>query len=401
MKRIAILSGNRVAPATTGGQVHSLSMARALARLGYEVQILSIAGRREDYRLATLLSARTVTKVIEPRLVERTYLNAFTGVVQSVVRRLDYPRVWQPAFLKRGWLPRDLKRKLLEADLIISDSPYCPPVPGPWRSKPWFLISHNLEHKLLEQGSARQQRFAGLVYELERIAPQTYTDIFACAEEDQAFFKDHDSTAELMVPIVRCGVDPQAYVWTAAVRRETRASLRLDDADTVLVFSASGFGPNVEAFESIKRFCHQESEFLGQKRVHMLVVGTVATSPFRDGPLIVTGRVDEILPYLACADAGVNLVTRGSGSNVKLFEYLAAKLPVISTAFGVRGTELEPDRDYLQCAISTLKTTIERFLQRSKTDWGTHAEAVWNRHSHSCDIQWLVKDAIVNVPAFS
>ena len=39
-----------------------------------------------------------------------------------------------------------------------------------------------------------------------------------------------------------------------------------------------------------------------------------------------TGPVPEVLPYFAASDAGLNLVTRGSGSNVKLFEYLAAQI---------------------------------------------------------------------------
>ncbi len=54
--------------------------------------------------------------------------------------------------------------------------------------------------------------------------------------------------------------------------------------------------------------------------------------------------VPEVASYLAAADAGLNAITWGSGSNVKLFEYLAARLPVISTEFGVRGSGLKPGR---------------------------------------------------------
>jgi hypothetical protein len=117
--------------------------------------------------------------------------------------------------------------------------------------------------------------------------------------------------------------------------------------------------------------------------------------------LIVTGRVPEVLPYFAAGDAGINLVTRGSGSNVKLFEYLAARLPVISTVFGARGTELTVGADYLPCTRNDLKEVIRQFIGTDRILWRTRAEEVWNRHKHSCDIQELVNGAISVLPQFA
>jgi hypothetical protein len=297
-------------------------------------------------------------------------------------------------------VPKRLKQALQEADIVLSDLPYCPPIPGPWRAKPWYLISHNLEHKLLEQAGARPRRYADWMRGVEGAAPQTYTDILACAEEDRAFFHSHDTRLQLELPIVRCGVDPQAYAFSPAMRSEMRAHLGVSDADWVLVFSGSGFAPNVEAFQEIKEFCRVEAEFLATNRVYILVVGSVSSEAYRDGALIVTGPVAEVLPYFAASDAGVNLVTRGSGSNVKLFEYLAARLPVISTVFGVRGTELVPFEDYLPCSREDLREVILRFVGGDRAWWRTQAENVWNRHKRSCDIQDLVNDAISRLPAF-
>ena len=57
-----------------------------------------------------------------------------------------------------------------------------------------------------------------------------------------------------------------------------------------------------------------------------------------DSPTLqITGRVESVEPYLSAADISINPVTWGSGSNVKVFESLAAELPVISTKFGLRG----------------------------------------------------------------
>lgn len=360
------------------------------------MHIYSIAGRREDYgRGASILQ-----NVIEPGLVESTHLGLGFGLTQTLARRLDYPRLWQHYLLSRGLVPKSLKQALQEADLLMSDLPYCPPVPGPWRVKPWFLISHNLEHKLLEQGTARQRKFADAMRRIESAVPQTYTDVFACAEEDRDFFRAHDSGSRLQLPIVRCGVDPQLYAFAPEVRLQTRASLGLTDQDWLLVFSGSNYAPNVEALREIEEFCRSEAEFLARNRVHFLVVGSVSAQARREGALIVTGRVPEVLPYLAAADAGLNLITRGSGSNVKLFEYLAARLPVISTVFGTRGTELAASADYLACTRDNLKDVIHSFISSDRVGLRTRAELVWNRHRHSCDIQELVNGAIAGLPQF-
>ena len=401
MKNILLVSGNRIAPAATGGQIHTLSIARALARIGHSVHIFSTAGRREDYRSANIRRGLTMETTIEPGLMESTHLGPTFGFMQALGRRLDYPRVWQHKMLANGLVPKRLKRALQAADIVLSDLPYCPPIPGPWRGKPWYLISHNLEHKLLEQGTARQRRFAGWMRDIEGAAPRTYTDILVCAEEDRAFFRAHDLRSERQLPMVRCGVDPQLYKSAPGTRSHMRSQLRLSDEDWVLVFSGSGFAPNVEAFREIQEFCREEAQFLAESRVYMLVVGSVSRRAYRDGALIVTGPVPEVVPFFAAGDAGLNLVTRGSGSNVKMFEYLAARLPVISTVFGARGTELTAIQDYLPCSRDDLKAAIGRFIANDRAFWRSMAEGVWNRHKRNCDIQNLVTDAISQLPGFA
>jgi glycosyltransferase involved in cell wall biosynthesis len=401
MKNIVLLSGNRIAPAATGGQVRSLGIARALARLGHSVHIFSTAGRKQDYRPSNLRRGVTMEVEIEPGLKESTHLGPTFGMMQTAARRLDYPRVWQHHMLAHGLVPGRLRSALSKADIVFSDLPYCPPVPGPWRRQPWFLISHNLEHKLLEQGSPRQRRFADWMRRIESEAPQTYTDILACAEEDKQFFQAHDIHAKLTLPIVRCGVDPHCYALSPHERPQIRGQLGLSEKDWVLVFSGSGFGPNVEALRQIEAFCAAEADFMAKHRAHILVIGSVCRQAYRRDGLIVTGPVPEVLPYLAASDAGINLVTRGSGSNVKLFEYLAAKLPVISTGFGVRGTNLVAFEDYLPCSRDNLKEVIHRFVSVDRETWKSRAQDVWNRHRDSCDIHHLVSSAISALPAFN
>ena len=369
--------------------------------MGHQVLLYSLAGRQEDYSLGNWRSSPFRVEAIEANLSEETHLGLGFGLLQAIGRRLDFPRVWQHALMRRGFVPRRLKDALARADLILADLPYCPPVAGPWMSKPWFLISHNLEYRLLEQGSPRHQRFAAWMRTIEEAAPGVYRDIFACAEEDRDFFRAQDGTGRLKLPIIRSAVDPEAYRVAPGTRERVRTELGLHDADTLLVFAGSGFGPNLDALEVLRSFCRKEADFLARERVYFLLLGSMIAAPARDGALIATGRVPEVAAYFSAGDAGLNPVTRGSGTNVKLFEYLAARLPVISTAFGVRSTGLEPDRDFLSYSPDSFKATIERFLHdRTRAEWRTHAESVWQRHKRTCDIQELVRDAVAQLPEF-
>lgn len=401
-KKVLVLSGFRIFPNNTGGHVHTGGIARSLARLGFQVQVYSLAGRNADYQISNVIGRAVHVDQIETNLIEETNLGLAFGLMQAAGRRLDLPRFWQYALLRRAWVPRRLKHALDAADIIVSDMPWCPPVPGPWSAKPWYLISHNLEHRLLEQANPRNRRFAAWMLDIERSAPQQFRDIFPCAEEDRDFFRSHDRHGQLRLPIIRCGVDPLAYHVPQGTRESVRAQLGLTETDCLLVFSASRHAPNVEALDALREFCRVEAAFLARARIYVLVVGSIVATPFRDGSLIATGRVPEVAPYFAAGDAGLNPVVRGSGANVKLFEYLATRLPIISTKFGVRGTALLPGIDFIDYEPPALKSALERFIDGiGKEEWRARAEEVWRRHRSTCDIGDLVRSAIAQVSEFA
>lgn len=400
-KRILMLCGYRIFPPSTGGNVHSTTIAQALARMGHQVLVYCLAGRKEDYSLRRVIRDRSSRRQIEPNLEEEINLGAGFGFLQALFRRLGVPRIWQFEMLRRNLVPDRLRQELEAADIVISDFPFNPPIPGPWKDTPWFMISHELEFKLFQQGTPLERRFAKWMRKIEREAPGRYRDIFVCAQEDRDFFREHDRSGKLKLPYIRCGVDSRAYVPAPGARERVRAELGLAPEDWLLVFSGSRYPPNLEALEELRAFCRAESEFLSQNRLYFLALGSMTAAAGRDGALITTGRVPEVVSYFAAADAGLNPITRGSGSNVKLFEYLVARLPIISTPFGVRGTELQPEFDYLPFEPGALRPALQKFLKiRNRAQWQEHAAEVLDRHFRFCDIQELVQDAVAQRSEF-
>ena len=71
-----------------------------------------------------------------------------------------------------------------------------------------------------------------------------------------------------------------------------------------------------------------------------LVVGSVGRPAESAGRVRVTGPVDDVLPFFRAADVALNPMTEGGGVNLKVPEYLAMGLPVVTTRFGMRGLDI-------------------------------------------------------------
>ena len=388
MKKILILSGLKVFPNQSGGHLRSGSVAKSLARLGHEVCIYSIAGRKSDYGQGQTM----LFQGIEENLVEEVNLSLTIGLIQSLSRRLGLPRIWQFLILSLGLVPSTLRNRLSWADVIICDLPYTPPIPGLYRKKTWLLLSHNLEHRLLAQGSRLERLFSGWMERLEMMVPIRYDGVLACAKEDADYFRSRSTRPE-QIRLVPNGVDPDLYTQSGAEGQKLRRSFQLTDEDTLIVFSGSRFQPNLEALVRLEDFCRREEAFLVAKRIRFLILGSICPVPKTTPVMIITGPVDEIYSYFAAADAALNPVEIGSGSNVKIFEYLAARLPVISTRFGVRGTALVPQRDFLAYQDDReLKLSLDILLaEKSKAEWKAHAAGVWSRVQESCEMTAILR----------
>ena len=80
--------------------------------------------------------------------------------------------------------------------------------------------------------------------------------------------------------------------------------------------------------------------------VDFLLLGRNPPSVNRDN-VYAPGYVEELSGALHLADAALCPLTTGSGTKLKMLDYFAAELPVVSTTVGIQGLSVEPDRDVL------------------------------------------------------
>ena len=71
----------------------------------------------------------------------------------------------------------------------------------------------------------------------------------------------------------------------------------------------------------------------------------------------------EKLQLYELADIALNPMMSGSGTNIKMLDYMAAGLPIISTPVGARGLNLENYSDAIICNISEFPLQIKKILK--------------------------------------
>jgi hypothetical protein len=185
--------------------------------------------------------------------------------------------------------------------------------------------------------------WAARLRELEARAVERAGLTVVCADEDAARVRELYGAREGAVAVIPNGFDETAVrAPLPGERARARAALGLGEREYAALFVGSDFPHNRAALAWLM---DRVMPPLAGEGFRLLVAGSVtrSLSGRRESWLIARPETPDLAPVLQAADAGLNPVTGGGGSNVKLPTYLAAGLAVVSTPFGLRGfTSLRP-----------------------------------------------------------
>ncbi|MEI2774066.1 MAG: FkbM family methyltransferase [Candidatus Competibacter sp.] len=252
-----------------------------------------------------------------------------------------------PAIAACGSLPTRLHQAYLmeyeKADAVIFDDPFtaqCDLFAGT-DDKPRIYNSYNCESLLYKQLHPGEK--SRPIHELVRTAEQRMLEnadlVLYCNDDDLTAFREMAPDAEFDALYAPNGMTP-----TTAAEHTSAA----EDKGFRAVFMGSGHPPNMQA-----------AEFIARKLAPALpgIMFDVIGSCLPEGryPTNVKryGVVDDAAKtnILCRADMALNPMDAGSGSNVKVLEYFAYGLPVLSTSFGMRGIQAEAGREYLEAPL--------------------------------------------------
>lgn len=238
-----------------------------------------------------------------------------------------------------------MKRAIAEAtmqdrfDVVICDF-LAPAVNLPRNLKtPVVLFQHNVEAEIWRRHYEVQQHPAKRLYlyrqwrkmqRFERDACRRVDSVIAVSDADAKMMERDYGVAK--VYDIATGVDIDFFKPSSTVMPRPHS----------LVFTGSmDWLPNEDAM----RFFTGEILPLVKQRipdVHLTIVGrnpypSLLELAQRDPALTVTGRVDDVRPYIDDAVAFIVPIRIGGGTRLKIYEAMAMEKPVISTTIGAEG----------------------------------------------------------------
>ena len=226
-----------------------------------------------------------------------------------------------------------------DANLIIHESPFTLPydrtlgVDGKARIYNAYNVEHRLAAQMLRGELGRNA--VEFIRFLEQSLAGFATALFATCEEDRELFVSEFGVDPKRIALAPNGFEPQdAEAENAAVSLADQ-----DRGEIYAVFMGSAHPPNVEAAGFIV-----ECLAPALPDVEFRLMGAVCDRLPKSLPGNVKnlGFLEEGVKrrQLAGCSAALNPLFSGSGTNLKMFDYMAAGAPILTTLIGARGLAL-------------------------------------------------------------
>jgi glycosyltransferase involved in cell wall biosynthesis len=364
--RLLVATSFPVHPPRGGGQQRIAGLYSALARLGVDVEIVSLVGFEERggrVAIAPGVCEWRVPMTAEHHRAEYA-LHMRAGVPVRDLALALHPDL-TPAYGDA------LAAAAESAVATVASHPFAQPALAESTALPLIYEAHNVETDLkasMLADSDAAEALAGAVRAIEGACCATAAHTMVCSEADGARLGELFGLPQERVVVVPNGVDPGAFPFVdAELRSQRRRALGLGDAPLAL-FLGSWHEPNLAAVRDVLA----AAEALPETR--FLVVGSAGLA-FADEAVPrnvdLCGIVDGgfVRSVLGLADAALNPMRWGSGTNLKMLDYALAGVPILSTEFGARGLGLEPgvhyeaiEADELAAGLEALRALPERRL---------------------------------------
>ena len=206
-----------------------------------------------------------------------------------------------------------------------------------------LLVQHNVEYERIKNqvNDLTEKNYFTLKH-LEVAMCHLADNIVAVSDNDRAKMIA-DGIAPEKIHTIPHGVDLQLFRDTETINIHDRFNIPV--GDKVLVYHGTySYPPNLEAMEVMA------SEILPRlhERGLQLSVLAIGSKP-PDFPLHAkihfTGSIDNLAEVIPAADLAVVPLQEGGGTRMKILDYFAANIPVISTRKGIEGIPVTNGRE--------------------------------------------------------
>lgn len=352
--KILFLAPRMPLPADTGGKIRTFNILKQLA-LESEVHLVcfSFEANDSDYiedmkKLGILV---TLVPMTETTTFQKIYWLLFHGLPISLVK------------YHTKTMEKTLQRliKVEKIDAVHVDHLHMAHYLNCFKDIPCMLDEHNIEYKILQRCASVEKSWPRkFAYQeqsrkmnfFEAEISQQFSCVFTCSNDDRILL-NKITNGQVPIYVVPNGVDTDYF--------QPQNNGDLEDA---LVFTGSmDWLPNDDA---ITYFCNEILPLIWEKNpnIKMYVVGkspsaSVKELAAKDSRVIVTGRVDDVRPYIAKSKVFVVPLRVGGGTRLKILEAMSMGKAIVSTTIGAEGITYTQDDNIL------LADTPEDFAQKT------------------------------------
>ncbi|MCA8154889.1 glycosyltransferase [Burkholderia contaminans] len=376
--RLVSLSTYPIYPPKGGGQARVFYLCRELSK-NFDVHTVCLVDGAQQHEIHQVSEHFTVEYVpADKGYCEKDWALYQTGGIPTTDVSMVAYYDEAPSFVCAA------RNAMANADVVVAEQAYTYVLLEKYaKDQIRVYNSQNIEYVLKQQmfrDSVVKDTVIALTEKAERLACEDADLIVYCSEADKIGMERIYSVAQgKRAVIVENGAAGETISYmTSSARRDLKN--RIAPGKSVGIFVASWHQPNIEAVRDLDRIATLTPDIL------YIVVGSVG-GYFKDNNeimsenIVFTGLVTEqekdIL--LQLADVALNPMSTGSGTNIKMFDYMAAGLPLVTTEVGARGIDLpegfadvisiEDFPTAIQRAVRTPRNIQKRIFVEEKYDW--------------------------------
>ncbi len=366
-KQITVVSTYPIYPPRGGGQNRVFYLYKELAKT-FTIEVICIVPSGEKHiktQITPDFCEIRVPKSISHELKELEMQNKSGIPITDIAMLYLYNET--PLFVDA------IKNSSKNSFIAISVQPYTYQLLKEHTSIPIIHESQNVEYNLKKQmlkDTIYNKKLLEKLFIEEKEACINATFTTVCAIEDAHTMSELyqlDLKKSIVVPN---GVDLNTVPYISLKDRKMKNRLYDFQNEKIILFMGSWHQPNIDAVEETFKIA------LKLKEYKFIIIGSVGDYFISyDIPKnvaftgVITDEEKEI--YLSVASIAINPMLTGSGTNLKMLDYMANGIPVVSTYVGARGLNI-PDECIAKCDINQFDKyilNIEKHtdIQKSRT----------------------------------
>ena len=354
-RRILVTDNQVLDPPVGGGRVRIFELYRHFDPSVNDITYLGtfdwLGPQEREQKLADHF-----TEVLVPMTVQQISLD---GIFSRLAKATTLD-VTTPILLKlTPKYSRKLKMLLPDQDVVVLSHPWVYPqvkeALKELNTKPILVYdSHNVEFNIkkgLLHNTMTGKLLSSQVRKIEGSLVNDCDLVFACSKDDaESFTKIYGIDTDKIKIIPNGSSVADIRPPTIDEKRSFKSKFGLSERLAVLFLASGGYKPNDDAARYI-------CQTLAPRCIdfNFVLVGSICQviskefGAFAGENIRLMGVVDleEKKQILCASDLALNPVTMGSGTNIKVFDYLAAGLPLITTPVGARGIDFTDGKDAL------------------------------------------------------